>query len=71
MQRVVVNGTASKWLPVKSRLPQGTVLGPLMCLIYNNDIVKIYLVVLGYSLMTASNTKQSCQKKIVLNFKMT
>ena len=37
-QRVIVNGVASKWVPVKSSVPQGTVLGPLMFLICINDI---------------------------------
>ena len=29
-QQVTVNGVASKWIPVKSGVSQGTVLGPLM-----------------------------------------
>ena len=40
-QTVSINGTLSKFLPVTSGVPQGSILGPLLYTIYTNELPEV------------------------------
>ena len=41
-QRVVVGGAASEWIPIVSGVPEESVLGPLLFILYTSEMICLY-----------------------------
>lgn len=63
MQRVVLNGKCSEWAEVISGVPQGSVLGPALFILYINDIDGVTTVATVISKF-ADDTKLICKVNV-------
>ena len=65
IQRVVIGGSSSEWIYIKAGVPQGSILGPLLFLIYIDDIIdnidsEILLFADDTSLLKVITDSQQC-----------
>ena len=59
----MINGTTSGYLPVKSGVPQGSILGPLIFCLFINDITNLKLSDKSKLYLYADDTAMFCKSK--------
>ena len=67
-QRVVINGHSSDWSLVLSGVPQGSILGPLLFILYINDLPS---AVNSPMKIFADDVAMYCSVGCVMSFNMT
>ena len=65
-QKVSINGESSNWLPITCGVPQGSILGPLLFLIYINDMQLSVEHSTIYHFADDTNLLHSCKSLKVL-----